>query len=222
MMSDAWLIVLAGFLGGAHCVGMCGGFPVMIAQLSPNAGTRWIRMGLYGAGKTLSYMALGLLIGGGGAALHLLMGQQQILSVILGGLLVVAGGAYVIGRGGFTGGKLVSRVTGWLSGTLRRWFNRGGAAGAFGIGVANGLLPCPLVYAMLLKAGAAATPLQGAATLGLFGVGTLPALFAMAWVGQFLQPYWRQQLDRVTGILLIVLGVLTILRGLGGPMHSGH
>ncbi|MEZ4703187.1 MAG: sulfite exporter TauE/SafE family protein [Rhodothermales bacterium] len=214
-MTDALLIVLAGLLGGAHCIGMCGGFPLMIAHLSPDTGSRTARMGLYGLGKTVSYMALGLVAGGGGALMHLLMGGQQILAGILGGLLIVAGVTYLFGQRGLAGSRLVARGTAWLAAALKRLFDRGGATGALSVGLMNGLLPCPLVYAMLLRAGAAATPLDGALTMGLFGLGTLPALFGLAWAGQFIKPYWRQRINVVTGLLLIALGIMTILRGMG-------
>lgn len=220
-MIDYLLIVLAGVLGSAHCIGMCGGFPLIIAHLSPDAGPRALRMGLYGMGKTFSYAGLGLVVGGGGAVLHRLMGGQQVLGMVLGGLLIVAGGAYLFGpylweQGGLAGGRLVAKGTQWLAQALKRLFDRGGASGALSVGVMNGLLPCPLVYAMLLKAGAAGGPWPGALTMALFGIGTLPALFGLAWAGQFIKPYWRQRINLATGLLLVILGILTVMRSLGG------
>ncbi|MDZ4698162.1 MAG: sulfite exporter TauE/SafE family protein [Rhodothermales bacterium] len=215
-MTDVLLIVLAGVLGSAHCIGMCGGFPLMIAHLSPDAGPRTLRMGLYGIGKTFSYAVLGLLVGGGGAVMHHLMGGQQLLGMVLGGLLIVAGVAYLFGQRGLAGGRLIAKATGWLGKTLKRLFERGGASGALSVGVMNGLLPCPLVYAMLLKAGAAGSAWHGALTMALFGIGTLPALFGLAWAGQFIKPYWRQRINLATGLLLIALGIMTVLRSLGG------
>ncbi len=218
-MSDAFLIVLAGLLGGAHCIGMCGGFPLMIAHLTPERGRTARRLGLYGLGKTLSYMGLGLLVGGGGALVHRFMAGQQTLSLVLGGLLILAGIAYLLGVQLRAGSALVARGTRWLSAALKRLFDRGGASGSLSVGIMNGLLPCPLVYAMLLKAGASGTPLLGAATMGLFGLGTLPALFGLAWAGQFMTQRWRRYLDLAAGIILLALGALTVMRGLGGHMH---
>jgi uncharacterized protein len=215
-MIDTLLVALAGVLGSAHCIGMCGGFPLMIAHLSPGAGPRALRMGLYGTGKTFSYAALGLLAGGGGAALHHLIGGQQLLGIVLGGLLIVAGAAYLFGQRGLVGGRLIAKATGWLGTALKWLFDRSGVSGALSVGVLNGLLPCPLVYAMLLKAGAAGGAWLGAMTMALFGIGTLPALFGLAWAGQFIKPCWRQRINLATGILLIVLGIITLFRSFGG------
>ena len=46
----------------------------------------------------------------------------------------------------------------------------------FLFGLANGLLPCGLVYAALGLAVASTGPLEGAAIMGAFGLGTVPSL----------------------------------------------
>jgi sulfite exporter TauE/SafE len=53
---------------------------------------------------------------------------------------------------------------------------------------------------------------MGALTMLVFGLGTLPAVFAMTLVPQTLLR--RVQAQRLAGVLLAGLGVLLILRGL--------
>ena len=50
-------------------------------------------------------------------------------------------------------------------------------AQALGLGLVWGWLPCGLVYTMLAAAAVAGSGLHGAALMGAFGLGTLPAMF---------------------------------------------
>jgi sulfite exporter TauE/SafE len=59
-----------------------------------------------------------------------------------------------------------------------------GASGGFVLGASTALLPCGLVYAALALPVVAASPLQGAATMGMMWVGTLPALLGVALLGR--------------------------------------
>jgi hypothetical protein len=84
---------------------------------------------------------------------------------------------------------------------------------ALGLGLLNGLLPCGLVYSLLAMAAVTGTMLGGALTMLVFGGATVPALFALAWIGDLLQPSWQHRLHRASGALVIVLGLITVLRG---------
>ena len=67
---------LLGILGSIHCVGMCGGFSLAVSQYSPHRRAFLLRQFNYYLGKTLTYMLLGMLFGGLGAAIgHLFMGD---------------------------------------------------------------------------------------------------------------------------------------------------
>jgi hypothetical protein len=195
---------------------MCGGFPAMVSHLAPRPTAAAIRLGWYGLGKTLSYALLGAAAGGGALLALRLAAPQSALSLVLGGALVVAGVVYILVVGQGWAGPGLARFAARLGNVLRRAVERSGATGAFGVGVANGLLPCPLVYAMLLQAGAAGSPLAGAGTMALFGVGTLPALYGVAWAGHFLSKRWRPYLERMAGLVLVGLGAVTMLRGMAG------
>ena len=80
------------------------------------------------------------------------------------------------------------------------------------LGALQGWLPCALVYAAASRASLAGTPIMGAFTMLVFGLGTLPAVFAMTLVPQTLLRRVRAQ--RLAGVLLTALGALLIMRGL--------
>jgi len=51
----------------------------------------------------------------------------------------------------------------------------------------NGIIPCGLVYSFAIMAAATASPLWGAVVMATFGLATIPALFFLGAVTQFLQ-----------------------------------
>ena len=211
-MVDFSLVFAAGFLGSAHCVGMCGGF-VLAASTAPGRTARLTRQLLYFAGKTLTYMVMGAVVGLAGATVGAAFaGVQNAISIGAGALMLVLG-LHLLGA--------LGRLP--AMGTLMHWppfraasrylTQTRSAAGAFGLGLLNGLLPCGLVYSLLAMAAATGTMLGGALTMLVFGGATVPALFALAWIGDLLQPSWQHRLHRASGVLVIVLGLITVLRG---------
>jgi sulfite exporter TauE/SafE len=82
------------------------------------------------------------------------------------------------------------------------------------IGLLNGLLPCGLVYLALASAVAAGSAVNGAAFMAFFGLGTLPAMFAIAVFGNFMRQGIRLKLRRAVPAFMTVMALLLILRGL--------
>lgn len=90
------------------------------------------------------------------------------------------------------------------------------------LGMANGLLPCGMVY--LAIAGALSTSSVGESVLFMasFGAGTLPAMLALSLFSVHIKLTLRQQLKKVIPYVVVCMGVLLILRGmnLGIPFIS--
>ncbi len=119
-------------------------------------------------------------------------------------------------------------MIGWLKdptgflvrGGVARWLNVGraqlkGAPPSVApvlLGALQGLLPCALVYAAASRAALAGSPALGALTMGVFGLGTVPAIFTLTVVPQTLLR--RVKAQRLAGVLFVILGVLLMLRGL--------
>lgn len=211
-MIDLPLIFAAGLLGGAHCVGMCGGF-VLALGTTPDGGAGLDRQACYFIGKTLTYTVMGAAVGLFGATLgSVFAGVQDAISIVAGGVMLVIGlGLIGVLRrvGGF--GTLMNRP---LFRRAARYFVRKRTrAGALGVGLLNGLLPCGMVYGMLAMAAATGTFLGGALTMFVFGLATVPALFVLGLAGHLLRPAWRHRLHLASGAIVIVLGLITVLRG---------
>jgi sulfite exporter TauE/SafE len=100
-----------------------------------------------------------------------------------------------------------------------RFAARPGAGGRFLVGVCWGLLPCGLVYTMLLTAASTASPQGGAAVMLAFGAGTLPSMLAMAWAAPALQTILEDLwVRRIIGFGLVVLAAWTLGLALRRPI----
>jgi hypothetical protein len=66
---------------------------------------------------------------------------------------------------------------------------------------------------MLALAAATGSPARGMLLMAVFGIATIPALYLFGFTGRLLRPEWRQALNRVAAVLVILLGLLTLIRG---------
>ncbi|WP_435104375.1 sulfite exporter TauE/SafE family protein [Arhodomonas sp. AD133] len=223
------LIAVAGFAGSFHCIGMCGGIACALggAPRGGKAGTI-VRHLLYNSGRVTTYVFLGALAGTlgmaliqGSAAQPLVVGQRA-LSIAAGGLMLVMGAQLFGYFRPLHASTLGVGATGLVAG-LRRLLAAPGPGAPLALGVANGFLPCPLVYAFLAKAAATAAVGPAALTMLSFGLGTFPAMLLTGGIGRMLAPAWRRRGVRAAGTFLLALGAITIARGLlpltGGGVH---
>ena len=220
-----WELLATGFLGSLHCVGMCGGF---VLALDRPASGRWRRVAvqaLFHLGKTTTYVLLGGLIGLGGAALMnsaWFPSAQAVLSVVAGCLMILAG-------------LQISGVLGeWSAGALfgpgslyQRAFqaalNIRSPIAPFVTGSLTGFLPCPLVYAFLAAALQTGSVLPAMGTMAILGLASMPALILVAVAGAKVGPAARKRIIRIAGIVVILLGIITVLRGVAPDLlHGDH
>jgi sulfite exporter TauE/SafE len=128
--------------------------------------------------------------------------------LILGGLLLPRLFRH-IDLGARAGGLVIR-----LQGVMARQVKRTSWEGLFFTGMLNGLLPCGMVYLAAAGALAQVDALHGALFMGLFGLGTWPALFAIRITGSSLGPQGRNMLRRLVPYAYALMGLLFILRGL--------
>ena len=202
---------LTGLLGGAHCVGMCGG--IVAAMSWQEGGRQPFSFHLaYSSGRIASYAAAGALAGLIGSAAFLsatLYPLQQGL-YLLAQLILILLGLYLAGLDRSVlllervGGVLWRRVQPWLARVMPiRSLPQALAAGALW-----GWLPCGLVYSVLVSALAAGEAGRGALLLLLFGLGTLPNLLLMGWAADSLRQLVRRVwVKRAAGLGVASLGV---------------
>ncbi|HEX6899252.1 MAG TPA: sulfite exporter TauE/SafE family protein [Thermoanaerobaculia bacterium] len=228
MTTASWLTAAAlTFAASIHCVGMCGGFVAALGAFRTRRG-----LAVFGdqlllqIGKASTYSFLGALAGAFGAALYrsaAFTWSARALA-LLAGIGLAAAGLTLLGLRRQAGeGFLATRVAPFWKRLLEPLLATRPAGSSLLIGMAMGFLPCPLVYAGLAAAAASGAPAAGALILAGVALGTVPALTAVALFGSAVPLHWRRVLARGAGILLVIVGLVTFTRGLGGHVgHAGH
>ncbi|WP_276484134.1 sulfite exporter TauE/SafE family protein [Paraflavitalea pollutisoli] len=204
--------VVLGLFSSLHCVGMCGPLVMALPLAGQSTRRRLLSMTLYHGGRLLTYSLLGLAFGLAGRRLQL-AGWQQGFSIGLGILLLAACLFSLVHHqlASFAPIAAFQRLVTQLN--IRLW-QAPKRYGFLLLGMANGLLPCGLVY--LAVAAALTTGHVGMSSLFMacFGLGTLPALLAVGYGGIRLNLHWRTRFRKAVPVVMMTMGILLILRGL--------
>lgn len=229
-LSALAVIVAAGFAGSFHCVGMCGGFACALGRDASGAFVPTVaRHLIYNSGRLASYAFLGTLAGMAGAGLlatdgGTLAAAGQRLLAVLAGVLMMLMGLQLLGRLQRLHASAAGLIERVVAGTLRSLLHAPGRSAPLALGVFNGLLPCPLVYAFVALAAASADPARGALVMIAFGLGTFPAMLASGGLTARLRYHWRLRGVRVAGLFILALGAVTLARGVlpqdGHVLHA--
>jgi len=209
--------LMVGFLGGVHCLGMCGGVVgALTFSLEPKVQSSWWRMlpyqVAYNLGRLSSYVLIGALFGFLGASIGSLatfLPIQQGLQVVAGFFMIALGlylggwwfGLVVIERAGQAIWKKISPYTARLTAvkTLPQ---------AWLYGLIWGWLPCGLVYSMLIMAMSSGSAMDGALVMLAFGLGTLPNLLLMGIFAFYFTKLARNVwVRRFAGFSVISMGI---------------
>jgi hypothetical protein len=205
-----------GFLGSAHCVGMCGGIAAALSAASPGGAATQVRRSFaYNAGRIASYTVMGALAGLFGATLAGLAGTTGMLVLrSLAALLIVAVGLYLAGWSPVVGRIEVAGGVVWrrLAPLARRVRVSASPLAAFGFGALWGWLPCGLLYSALAIAAASGSWTDGALSMAAFGLGTLPATLSIGVFAGRGASFLRSHAARAAcGVLVIGFGAWTMV-----------
>lgn len=211
---------LMGLAGSLHCIGMCGPIALSIPTRGKSMAAKISGSLLYNLGRISTYAAFGLVFGWIGRSLAW-FGWQQRISILL-GIAILAFLAFPVFFPGKTLHPIISRAMAAVRQRLATTIFRGSPQALYATGILNGLLPCGLVYMAITGAAITGDPVTGMAFMALFGAGTLPAMFATGFFGQWLKQPLRLKMRRLYPALMAIMAFLLILRGLnlGIPMVS--
>jgi len=121
------------------------------------------------------------------------------------------------------------QIAGWLGELpVSRWFGPAslyaravrtvsearGPAAPFAMGALTGCLPCPLVASFLFHGLATGSLFASMATMAVLGFTSAPALLLVVATGALVSPLLRRRLIKVAGVVVVVLGLVTLVRGL--------
>jgi len=213
-----WLVLsaalISGLMGGLHCAAMCGGIATGFSAFARGSNP-WALALQTNIGRVGGYTLAGAIVGGLGHgllsvlrlpwlgwALRLLVGLTLIgLALRLSGI-----GKHVTQR--FTPATL---VWSWLRPLQQHLFPAHTVLRRLLLGVVWGWLPCGLSLSVLSVAWLQASAQNGALTMLVFGLGTLPVMLPLTWSGQRVSGWLqRPPLRHLAAGLVLTSGLLTL------------
>ncbi len=216
-------VFVASLLGSVHCLGMCGGF---VAFYSTSQGVQSPdprAHAAYNLGRLVTYLGLGAIAGTLGAAINLAgesSGARQLAALVSGVVILTWGLALLIQASGAEWAKLGAPR--WLEERLSRvlphLMSKPPIVRASALGLASTLLPCGWLYGFAVTAAGTGSASAGAAVMGAFWLGTVPAMLSAGLSMQKLTRLIGPRLGTVMAAMFLVMGMLTIMQR--GPWSS--
>lgn len=200
-----WVSFIAGLGGSLHCVGMCGGLVTATCDKSQDV----VR---YQVGRLLGYLTLGLLAGFIGKFLNFTDFNPifSLIPALMIGLLFIYWGVQ-----NFRGkkaelptpkfmGKIYTSL--WVKLVQKNQnFSR-----AFFTGLISIMLPCGLLYGVVLGTVALQHSYEALFSMFFFWLGTVPSMVvAPSLIQQVIKPF-KSKLPKTYAISLITIGLMTV------------
>jgi sulfite exporter TauE/SafE len=219
--------LVAGLVGSAHCLGMCAGISGLFAVRAEAASMRASvpTAFVYNAGRVITYAVLGAIVAAFGSVIIKASPNLAVSIRMLSGIIIILVGLQVAFN--LRALRVIERMGGslWarIAPAAQKLVPVDSLPKAFGLGLIWGWLPCGLVYSVLMIAATSANPVGGAATMVAFGVGTMPAMMLSGLGAARVSTAMQRRGTRLgLGILVIVMGLLTIAMPLGKLLPGGH
>ncbi|MBS3963037.1 MAG: sulfite exporter TauE/SafE family protein [Methylomonas sp.] len=211
---DYSLAVMAGFLGSGHCLGMCG---ALVSGYFMKAGKN--RSYLPYFAYQLTRISVYSVVGMAAAALGVVLVSSGMFGKVQSVLQVTIGAVVVL---------LAMGILGWIPwqgsvrlipmNVLRKGYatasQKGPILGSMIAGFLNGLMPCPLTFAMAVKATTATSVLEGGALMLAFGAGTLPMMLFISVAFGKMSAKLRGLMLKSAAFIMMFMGLNTIHKGM--------
>jgi len=202
-----------GTVSSLHCVGMCGPLALALPVHHLSKTQKFLSLLFYQFGRIVTYASLGLIFGVLGRRIYI-AGFQQWFSITMGILIIVLLGIYFIYQKPIHPSflnSLYKLVQSWILKLLRSPKN---SFSFLLLGMANGMLPCAMVYVAIASALTTTEVGYSIAFMAMFGAGTLPAMLMISYFGQMISMPVRKTMRNIVPYFVAVLALILILRGL--------
>lgn len=216
-----WAILVLSLVGSPHCAAMCG-------LVAGAAGRGPVAAAGYHGARLLGYLTLGAIAGTLGSGVERLGGAFAATGMaarIAGLLLVAVGITSLLTALGLRRVRPVGRLA-WIGKIAGRVRDLPVAARAGALGALTAIFPCGWLAAFVVAAAGTGSPLTGAAAMGIFWLGTVPALIGASLLLRSLTGAARSRLPVVAAILLIAIGIITAVARptihAGALAHASH
>lgn len=208
------ILFVVGLLTSIHCIAMCGGINLsqcVSYKYDEKELNRFNRIKpslLYNGGRVISYTIIGGIVGVLGSAVSFSGTAKGIVAIISGIFMVVMG-------------LNMLNIFPWLrrfNPRMPRFLgkfalqNKGNSP--FYVGLLNGLMPCGPLQAMQIYALGTGSFINGALSMFMFSLGTVPLMFGFGTISSLLSSKFTKKMMKVSAVLVMVLGVVMLGRGL--------
>ena len=222
-MNDLTLfsMFMLGILGTGHCIGMCG--PLVVAFPGRSGG--FASHLYYHLGRIFTYVVIGSIMGGIGVGLAEIAAAtggnfplwvtriQLGVSIVAALFLLIFGLARlgVIREPGWMALATPDKIPGYRK-LLQSAFSKKRHAEMLLLGMMMGLLPCGLSFAAFTRALPSGSPINGAAMVFAFALGTVPGLLLLGTGASGLARRYQAHSDILAGLLMIFMAAELAVR----------
>ncbi len=207
------MIFVIGLVTSVHCVAMCGGINLSQCISQPDGGDG--KLGalrpsfLYNMGRVASYTAVGAVVGALGSVISFSGAFRGVVQLVAGAFMVIMGlnmlDLFPWLR------RLNPRMPKAFSNKIES--KKTSSRSPFYIGLLNGLMPCGPLQAMQLYALSTGSAIEGAVSMMLFSVGTVPLMFGLGALSSILSKKFTRKVMTAGAVLVVVLGLTMFSQG---------
>jgi sulfite exporter TauE/SafE len=207
------MLFVIGLLTSVHCIAMCGGINLSqcIPQYSSDdqSGLSTLKpTALYNLGRVISYTVIGGIVGALGSVVSFSGATKGLVQMVAGIFMIVMG-------------LNMLNIFPWLRQfnprmpkVFARRINESKKSNSpFYVGLLNGLMPCGPLQSMQLYALSTGSPLQGALSMLIFSLGTVPLMFGLGTLSSFLNKKFKHNMMAASSVLVIILGLFMFGNG---------
>lgn len=204
---DVLTAFLMGLAGAGHCLAMCGGIASAIGVKR-----HWAQVIWYNAGRMLSYIVLGALVG---AAVGFVVPDSAHSLMVLRWIAVaflLALGLYFTGWWPFLVHLEKAAKPLWQQVKKLSPQRQQGGWSSLLAGMVWGWLPCGLVYSALSYAALTGNAVGGGLIMAAFAIGTFPAMVGAGYFSQAIRSVLQARgFKMAMGIMLILYALWTAM-----------
>lgn len=218
--STGTMALLVGLTAGfSTCMALIGGLVISVAsKYAENHPTETALQKFrphlfFNAGRIVSFIAFGAIIGAIGSAFALKGTFLGLLTIAVGAVMLVLGLQLTeifprITRG-FTLPSGLAKKFGINTRKERKYSHKN----AFLMGAATFFLPCGFTQAMQLLAVSTGNPLQAAVIMGAFAIGTTPGLLTLGGLISVVKGAFAQRFFRIVGVIVVAMALINFTNG---------
>ncbi len=192
------MLFITGLLTSFHCISMCGAIN-MVAVINQNTNKRLKSPIFYNLGRIISYTLLGAFTG--------LIGNIISISKTVMGIIIIMSAIIMF--------FMSLNMLGVLNlKNIKIPRTKLKVKSSFVIGLLNGLMPCGPLQAMQVYALSTSSPIKGALSMLIFGLGTVPLMLTTGIVLNITKGKTKVLLNKLASVLILILSITMLNRGL--------